>query len=86
MDDAERDHMRHLKRSLDELITQMGGTFLKDGYKDCATFWVFYQDCPKAKQINVQVPTITKIKFEFITECYWSCGLLDPLSFEIKSN
>jgi hypothetical protein len=61
----------------------MGGKVLPADKKGCATFWVFYRSNDKAKELKPVPPFIIKCRLDFITECYWSCGLLDVSKFEL---
>ncbi len=72
-------HVANMKVSLLEMIRQMGGDNTKP--KPLSDVWVFYQNNSSTERVTS--PMGIKVRFEFITECYFSFGLFDTKNFEI---
>jgi len=72
-------HVANMKVALLEMIRQMGGDISKP--KPLSDVWVFYQN--NAATERVTSPMGIKVRFEYITECYFSFGVLDTKDFEI---
>ena len=72
-----------IKKSLDYLVRMMGGKV--SPHISIANTIVFYKDASYSRK-HFAPPTVVKVHYSWIFECYFACGLLDLTEFDIQGD
>ena len=75
------ENSRKMKDVCMGIVKHFGGEILSQGNKFVATHWVHYKRPDKDEKFGFCPPTIHRVHFTYITECFFANGQKDISKF-----
>ena len=75
-----------MKTAVEDLIIQLGGEIVLPTRKLAANVWLYYNKFKNSQNTNASFcpPTIKKLHFTFVTECFFAMGQCDMAAYQLN--